>query len=49
MVDMEQHEEGRALLVPLSMNGFDAAADEDWDDVRALGIDLLNDLVKPAQ
>jgi phosphonate transport system substrate-binding protein len=49
MVAINQTEEGRALLAPLSMEGFEAAQDSDWDDVRALGLDLLNDLVKPSQ
>ena len=49
MLAMGRNEDGRALLAPLSMDGFESAEDADWDDVRALGIDLLNDLVKPAQ
>jgi len=49
MVAMSQSEEGRALLEPLSIQGFETARDKDWDDVRALGIDLLDNLVKPAQ
>jgi phosphonate transport system substrate-binding protein len=49
MLTMGQNEEGRALLAPLRVKGFEAAADADWDDVRALGIDLLNDLVQSAQ
>ncbi len=49
MLAMGQNEDGRALLEPLGIKGFEAAADADWDDVRALGIDLLNDLVQPAQ
>ena len=49
MLAMGKNDDGRALLAPLSMQGFEAAEDADWDDVRALGIDLLNDLVKPAQ
>ena len=49
MLAMGQNEDGRALLAPLGLKGFEAAADADWDDVRALGIALLNDLVQPAQ
>jgi phosphonate transport system substrate-binding protein len=49
MVAMSGTDEGRALLAPLSMEGFEVADDSDWDDVRALGLDLLNDLVKPVQ
>lgn len=49
MVAMSRTDEGRALLAPLSIEGFEAAKDSDWEDVRALGLDLLNDLVKPSQ
>ena len=49
MVAMDRTDEGRALLTPLSIKGFEAAQDADWDDVRALGLDLLNDLVTPVQ
>jgi phosphonate transport system substrate-binding protein len=49
MVAMGQTEEGRALLEPLSMDGFETARDEDWDDVRALGIDFLDGSDQPAQ
>lgn len=49
MLAMGQNEDGRALLAPLGIKGFEAATDADWDDVRALGIALLNDLVQPAQ
>jgi len=44
-----QDDEGRALLAPLSLPGLERAEDSDWNDVRALGIGLLDDLVKPAQ
>lgn len=49
MLRMDQDEQGRALLAPLSLSGVERAEDSDWDDVRALGIQLLDDLVKPAQ
>jgi len=49
MLAMDHSEEGRTLLQPLNMKGFEIAADGDWDDVRALGIALLDNLVKPAQ
>ncbi|WP_246221744.1 phosphate/phosphite/phosphonate ABC transporter substrate-binding protein [Marichromatium bheemlicum] len=35
---------GRALIDVLGIPGFVRATDADWDDVRALGIDLLDDL-----
>jgi phosphonate transport system substrate-binding protein len=47
MLAVDETEEGRALLMPLNVKGFEAADDRDWDDVRALGIGLLDDLVKP--
>jgi phosphonate transport system substrate-binding protein len=40
---------GRALLEPLDITGFGAAVDGDWDDVRALEIDLLDDSATPPQ
>ncbi len=41
LVGMEQSEEGRRLLEGLKIDGFVAARNEDWDDVRALNIPLL--------
>jgi len=35
---------GRELVGGLSIPGFESAMDADWDDVRRLDIDLLNDL-----
>jgi len=49
MLATDQSDEGRGLLAPLSIQGFEAADDSDWDDVRALGIDLLDDLMKSPQ
>jgi len=49
MVAMSKTEEGRTLLEPLSTEGFEIARDEDWDDVRALGIDFLDASDKPAK
>jgi len=49
MLAMDGDAEGRTLLKSLSTKGFESATDSDWDDVRALGIDLLEDLVKPVQ
>ena len=42
MQSMGKTEEGRRLLEPLAMRGFEQAGDANWDDVRALGIDLLD-------
>jgi phosphonate transport system substrate-binding protein len=41
LIAMEQSEEGRSLLDKLKIKGFEAARNEDWDDVRALNIPLL--------
>ena len=41
LVAMEQTEEGRRLLESIKIKGFEAARSEDWDDVRALNIHLL--------
>lgn len=49
MIGMSEEPEAAALLAPLSLKGFEAAADGDWDDVRGLGIDLLDDLSTPAR
>jgi phosphonate transport system substrate-binding protein len=43
MVSMDADERGRALLKTLSVKGFQAANDSDWDDVRSLGIQSLAD------
>ena len=48
MQSMGTTEEGRRLLEPLAMQGFEQAGDADWDDVRALGIDLLDKPVEDA-
>jgi len=44
LVDMEQSDEGRALLKRLNIKGFEAAENKDWDDVRSLKIDLPTDI-----
>jgi phosphonate transport system substrate-binding protein len=46
LVAMEQSEEGQQLLKNIKIKGFETAKNEDWDDVRALRIDLLTDLVR---
>ena len=42
LIDMEATPQGRQLLENLKLKGFEAARDEDWDDVRALNIHLLD-------
>ncbi len=45
MVAMRGDEAGRKLLASLKIDGLQAAHDSAWDDVRALGLDLLDELV----
>jgi hypothetical protein len=47
MLAASEDDAGRALLAALNMKGFEPGKDSDWDDVRALGIDLLGHLAKP--
>ena len=39
---MDQNKQGKNLLKNIKINGFEMAHNQDWDDVRKLGIDLLN-------
>ena len=41
LVALEQEAAGRELLSAIKIKGFTAADNDDWDDVRALGIDHL--------
>ena len=45
MQSMADDEEGRALLQSISIKGLTHAHDSEWDDVRNLGIQLLDELV----
>ena len=45
MIAMGDDLEGRKLLAPLRFKGIDAARDQEWDDVRTYGMDLLEKLV----
>jgi hypothetical protein len=38
--------EGRELLKNLNFRPIGPARNQDWDDVRELGIDLLKNLIK---
>jgi phosphonate transport system substrate-binding protein len=38
---MDQDPQGMELLAALGFNGVEPATDQDWDDIRALGIDAL--------
>ncbi len=49
MLAMSDDPEGRELLAAIGFDGIDGAKDADWDDVRALGIELLDAPAQPAQ
>lgn len=44
MVALSDDPQGQALLASIGFGGIEPADDADWDDVRALEIDLLNDV-----
>ncbi|SIO35612.1 phosphate/phosphite/phosphonate ABC transporter substrate-binding protein [Salinivibrio sp. ES.052] len=44
-ISLNDSEKGRALLDNISFKGIESAQDEDWDDVRALNITLLQHLL----
>lgn len=46
LVDMVNNAEGKALLDPLKIKRWQASDDADWDDVRSLGITLLDSLIE---
>ncbi|MCB1924924.1 MAG: phosphate/phosphite/phosphonate ABC transporter substrate-binding protein [Gammaproteobacteria bacterium] len=46
MATMHEDEQGRRLLDALRMKSIVPAHDSDWNDVRALGIQLLDELVR---
>ncbi len=46
MINMENNPEGKQLLTSINFKGIEAGEDKDWDDVRALGIDLLKKLTE---
>ena len=45
LLSLNDSAEGRELLSGIQFDGLVSAEDADWDDVRALDIDLLSDLV----
>jgi phosphonate transport system substrate-binding protein len=47
MVAMSDDTRGRELLAAIGFDGIDGAEDADWDDVRALGIELLDAPTQP--
>jgi phosphonate transport system substrate-binding protein len=46
LISMSETTNGKSLLTSLNFRGIDRAENEDWDDVRSLGIDLLSSLIK---
>ena len=46
MLNMSQDEEGKRLLKNINFKGIEAAKNKDWDDVRHLGIELLERLIQ---
>ncbi|GAA0699913.1 phosphate/phosphite/phosphonate ABC transporter substrate-binding protein [Marinobacterium maritimum] len=46
LIDMDITESGRSLLSTIRFSGIEAATDSDWDDVRALDIQLLLPLIE---
>lgn len=47
MTSLAADEAGRALLAPLAFKGIAAAQDKEWNDIRALDIDLLERYGRP--
>lgn len=45
LLSLNETEQSQALLKALNFKGMAAASNQDWDDVRALGIPLLNELI----
>jgi phosphonate transport system substrate-binding protein len=43
---MESNPEGLELLKTINFKGLEAAADQDWDDVRALEVRLLQHMLQ---
>lgn len=49
LLDLKHDTTGRGLLQELGFTGIIAAHDKDWDDVRALHIDLLDPVLRQAK
>ncbi len=47
LVSLADDEAGRQLLAPLSFAAIEPATDAEWDDVRSLGIDRLQQFAAP--
>lgn len=46
MLEMADDPKGRELLSGIKFDGIEAGEDKDWDDVRSLGIELLEQLIR---
>lgn len=46
---MHEDREGIKLLSEIRFNGIEAATDKDWNDIRGLGITLLDELTKKSK
>lgn len=46
LVMLDTTEEGKKLLKAIRIKGFSIAYDKDWDDVRSLNIDLLENMIE---
>jgi phosphonate transport system substrate-binding protein len=47
MVELDQTDAGRTLLGNLNLKGIVPAENSEWDDIRALNLQLLDDLITP--
>ena len=47
MLAVDTDARGRATLELLGFRGIEAAQDAQWNDIRALGIDTLANLLRP--
>ncbi len=46
LVEMDRDPKGKELLKGINFEGLEIAKDEDWNDIRSLGIELLESLIK---
>ena len=46
LLEMNQDPKGKALLKDINFKGIELAENADWDDVRALNIKLLDEVIK---
>jgi len=42
LIEMEYQPSGKKLLQEIKIQGFEAGSDSDWNDVRSLGLNLIN-------